>query len=454
MYARLLSHIAVTGCIVAVVAAACGGGRNGEEPFEPPAVARAVAVRQIENGVALLKTVIEVEFDAAVYNGKRDAPAFEYVTIDIPSASASDGIETVSASEVRVDGEMVFVTVPRPVPQDSVLHIEGGLFGHTDAPPIQVDVASTLSTFQATLAGNALQPTSPDVVTAGDPPAVTTGDRDTETLRRIMVDHLIGRGTTESIVGRAVGIYDAIDPEIVPSPKIRAALGALAGSFAEPAVEYLFSDVSCTGTPVTLVDFREIPQGGTLLARVIFDDNGDRIVLLKPSLEGERFELLMPLLAHEAIHCDQVDTIEEETAASAFDILLYAQLLTIDPSLALEGTPLSRALNLDLIAMINSGRRYPESLGILASDGVTQALPGTNSPLRSFAEVIANAYDLPPSDSPAPELLADVYASILAEQSGFQAGQPFDLVYLDQLIAQQMEPQALAALVIALTLQP
>jgi hypothetical protein len=104
--------------------------------------------------------------------------------------------------------------------------------------------------------------------------------------------------------------------------------------------------------------------------------------------------------------------------------------------------------------MINSGRRYPESLGVLASDGVVQVLPGSNSTNRSFADQIANAYDLDSSDNARPEILADVYTSILAESVGFEAGQPFDLVYLDQLISLQFTELDLAAVAIALTLEP
>jgi hypothetical protein len=104
--------------------------------------------------------------------------------------------------------------------------------------------------------------------------------------------------------------------------------------------------------------------------------------------------------------------------------------------------------------MINSGRRYPESLGVLPSDGIVQALPGSSSTVGSFAEHIANAYQIDSVADPTPEILADVYASVLADSAGIAAGEPFDLVYLDQLIGLQFDPQSLAALVVALTLQP
>ncbi len=440
--------LAVFGAITVVVS--CGGGGASK----PPGVVHATAERQVDNGVTLQRTVVTIEFDGPVYNGKRDEPASSYFHLEVASATASDGTETLTASSVRVDGSTVYVTVNQPVPDESTLSIDGGFFGRENDPPVETSVDSTLSAFQATLAEHALTPTSPDIVTAGDPPPVTAADQDPVAMRDALVQHMVDRGSTSAIVARAEDTFDNIDPAVVPSPKLRAAIAALNGSFAEPAITYLFSDVSCVKTPVVRIDFEDIPDGASLLARVIYDDAGNRIIVLSPALEGERFELLIPLIAHEAIHCDREDSAEEEIAATAFDVLFYAQLLTVDPSLALQETPLSRVFNLDLIAMINSGRRYPESLGILPSDGIVQALPGSSSTVGSFAEHIANAYQIDSVADPTPEILADVYASVLADSAGIAAGEPFDLVYLDQLIGLQFDPQSLAALVVALTLQP
>ncbi len=436
---------------VVVVIASCGGSGG---PPEPPALTRATAERQVDNGLALQRTVITLEFEAPVYNGKRDEPASSYFHLEVASAIAADGTETLSPSGVRVDGATVSLTINQPVPVESTLSIDGGFFGREKDPPVETTVASSLSAFQATLAAHALTPTSPDIVTAGGPPPVTGADRDPVAMRQALVQHMVARGSTGAIVARAEDTFDNIDPAVVPSPKLRAAIASLNGSFAEPAITYLFSDVSCVKTPVVRIDFEDIPDGDSLLARVIYDDAGNRIIVLSPALEGERFELLMPLIAHEAIHCDREDSAEEEIAATAFDVLLYAQLLTVDPTIALQETPLSRVFNLDLITMINSGRRYPESLGVLPSDGIVEALPGSSSTVGSFAEHIANAYQLDSVSDPTPEILSDVYAAVLADTVGLDAGEPFDLVYLDQLIGLQFDPQSLADVVVALTLQP
>jgi hypothetical protein len=163
----------------------------------------------------------------------------------------------------------------------------------------------------------------------------------------------------------------------------------------------------------------------------------------------------MPLLAHEAIHCDQEDPVEEEIVATAFDTLLYLQLLTVDPTLAMNGTPLTRVFNLDAISMINSGRRYPESIGILPSDGIAVVFPGSNSNAGSFAEVVANAYETLPSDpDPTVEPLAQTYAEAVRLLTDHEPGSAFDLVWLDGLLGSSFSAQDMALLLFALTLEP
>ena len=84
------------------------------------------------------------------------------------------------------------------------------------------------------------------------------------------------------------------------------------------------------------------PGSQQLFARVTYAPGGARIVSLNPSIEGERLEMLMPILLHEAIHCDQVGGRFEEIAATAIDSFFWMNLLAVFPDLALAGTPLER----------------------------------------------------------------------------------------------------------------
>jgi hypothetical protein len=158
-------------------------------------------------------------------------------------------------------------------------------------------------------------------------------------------------------------------------------------------------------------------------------------------------------MAHEAIHCDTEGSLVEEIVATSFDTLLYIQMLTMFPELALHGSPLSKDLNVDAIAMINSGRALPESLGVLRSPGVSQAVPSTNARAASFAELVAAAYAGQPPASPS-EPLAILYAAILATAAGIQPQDAFNLEYLDAVIGTAIDPTALVAVIVALGLVP
>jgi hypothetical protein len=151
---------------------------------------------------------------------------------------------------------------------------------------------------------------------------------------------------------------------------------------------------------VERIAFEPPPDFPNLLARVTYMENGARVVSLNPILEGEPFQLLMPILLHEAIHCDQFDGQDEEIAATALDTYFYILLIAAEPGLARAGTTLSRNFNVDALAMMNSGRLLPESIGVLPSPGIANVFPGVESEINSFAAHIASAYDsLPPGPS-------------------------------------------------------
>jgi hypothetical protein len=272
-------------------------------------------------------------------------------------------------------------------------------------------------------------------------------------MRAALEDHLRARKESAETVARALEVFDTTPPSIVPSAKLRAALAALTGTFAEPAISALLTTQNCTEKPAAGVLFQEPPGGGNLIARVT-RSSGARVVSINPFAEGERIEHLMPILAHEAIHCDEDDGIYEEVAATAFDGFLYLQLVSVFPDLAEANTRVARELNIDAVAMINSGQRWPESIGILQSPGVELALPLTTSPARSFAEIVALAYrQITETDSP-PEAVAQAYADRIAEFSGQLRGEAFDLVYLDQTLGLALDPGILAAAIVAFGLTP
>jgi hypothetical protein len=282
---------------------------------------------------------------------------------------------------------------------------------------------------------------------------VTAADHDPAAQRSALQAHLTKRGADETTTKSALARYDAMPPTVIPSPKVRAALAALTGTFAEPAIDALLTSGNCTNKPVQSILFQSPPDAPELLARVTFA-NGARILSLNPVLEGDRLERIMPFLAHEAIHCDRTDTKTEEVIATSFDTFLYLQLVAAEPDLAADATPASREFNLDAMAMINSGRRLPESIGILPSAGITRALPGTTATFGSFAEFVSSAYANVDTGISPHEAVADAYIARLAPLAHMPAQTGFDVKYMDELLGRAMSQPALAAAIQALGLEP
>ena len=195
----------------------------------------------------------------------------------------------------------------------------------------------------------------------------TDADRDATVQREALEFHLNQRQVDPQTYLDALAIYDAMPVDIVTSPKLRAALAALTGTFAEPALESLLTGENCTGLPAARIAFETPPGGPELIARVTYLGTGARVISVNPFAEGERIEHLMPILAHEAVHCDGLDGRAEELAATAFDGLLYLNLVAAEPELARTKTRVARELNIDAVALINSGGLLPESIGVCPS---------------------------------------------------------------------------------------
>lgn len=424
---------------------ACGGGSSAGPP---PEIKEATATRDVLDGAAQLKTTITVLFDRdftlASASVKLES-RFELQVPDITRQGASNRVFVQAADHPRDNARLVTLHVNALVPAGTTLSVARAAFGANLSGSATTTVTSDLTPVAAFLASHSLQPGKPGVVDPGVKAPATASDRDPAAIRSALGALLDRRGASSANRQAVLARFDSIPQAAVPSPKLRAALAALTGTFAEPALDSLFTGNNCTGQPVALIAFQPPPDDPSLLGRSTWQADGRRVISINPVLEGERIEDLMSMVAHEAIHCDNSDGRYEEIAATAFDTFLYLGVLVTDPSMATSGTLLSRELNIDAVALINSGRRYPESVGVLPSAGTTQVLPGTNSPSVAFADYVAAAYpQISQNDSPE-EPLARAYSDALAKIAGVQPASPFNLTYLDELLGAAMDPNILAA---------
>ncbi|MEX1103711.1 MAG: hypothetical protein WED87_05655, partial [Dehalococcoidia bacterium] len=437
MIARLL----FPALLLAVLAAACGGGGgNGDSPIE---IEEATSERGVSS-TGRQSSTVTLRFDREVSLARSQVPLASRIEVDMPDV-ISGGTRRVLVASAEVhpnDGRTILVTVSEPVPEGARIRIDRRAFDADAEGELLATVSSDLTPGFALLATTAFQSFLPGLLEQPEVPPVTDADRDPAAMRQLLEEHLANRGTNDDLRAQALAAYDAMPAEIVPSPKLRAALAALTGTFANPAIDYLLTDQNCTREPAALIAFQPPPEIPELLGRSTRSPDGARVISINPVTEGDRLEHLMALLTHEAIHCDRISGRFEEIAATAFDTFLYMQLIAADPTLVESNTPLSRDLNVDVIALINSGRAVPESVGILQSSGVTQAVPGSSSTAPSFGDLVIAAYESIEFNESAAEPLARAYVELLAQLAGMDSGPPFDLVYLDELLGRAMPPSA------------
>ena len=436
-----------------LLTAACGG--DSEPPPPPLYLTEAIAERLYEDDLPQARSLVRVRFDGPVepVTPRAIHTAFR---LSPPEGSPLTGhpltdldIETVTIISSRV----VELAVNGLIVHGSTLHVAGGALAGA-GEEISIPVESQFTELGVVLAGGVLVFGDLSLVEPLAEETPTEADRDPFRIRNALQVHLDERQASERVQVVALALYDGIDPAVVPSAKVRAALAALAGTFADAAVRSLLGVDNCTGEPAAFIGFQEPPGDPELAARVTYAEDGRRILSIRPDLEAAPFELLMPLIAHEAIHCDRLDSLEEEIVASAVDIYLYIHLLISQPELARDDSPLARNFNIEALAMLNSGRAVPESLGVLASPHGREALPESGTTHLSFAELIAASYEDDVDASAPVEPVAQQYLDALAEAVEAPFGSALDLAYVDLLLGRATTFEAISNLLDLFDLVP
>lgn len=450
-----MKRLAMPVALALLVGVACGGGSS---PGLLPRVHEARSERVVVDGVARPASTVTVTFDRAVTLAASRIPFASYFEFSVPDGYNPDGApRRVLVQRATLDDARTVVTldVNALIPDSTTLFVARRAFRDGSPGNIEATVTGDLTPQLVVLATTALAISRDEIFT---PPQVQPAPADLDdpaAMRALLQQHLEARGASEDVARRALARFDAaLPPGVEVAPKAMAALAALTGTFAEPAIDSLLTGANCSGRAVAQVVFQPPPEAPELFARATRAPDGRRVISLNPSLAGERLEQLMAVVAHEAIHCDGDAGIAEEIAATAFDTFLYLELVAADPDIVFSGTPLTRDLNVDAVAMINSGRRLPESVGILPSAGTDLVLPGTSARYGSFAELVAAAYPSSAGATSPREPLADAYASALAARAGMPADSAFDLVYLDEVLARAIDVRVLAAAIFAFGLVP
>jgi hypothetical protein len=150
---------------------------------------------------------------------------------------------------------------------------------------------------------------------------------------------------------------------VVPDASLRAGLVSLTGTIGEPAIAAMLDGENIEDRPWSVIDFSSDISDSAPIAETI-NDKGKIRTLIRPSLRGEFFTALGSVLAHESIHQDTGNTVNEEIVANAIETFVYAEQIKTYPIVARTETQLTKALNGRLLGLLNSGGSAVPRVGL------------------------------------------------------------------------------------------
>jgi hypothetical protein len=205
-----------------------------------------------------------------------------------------------------------------------------------------------------------------------------------------------------------LALFDRADVDAkLSDPTLRAALVALKGTVAAPAID----------------TFLRNPRGvrfGGLQIRMVGRAQAGSEIILNGRYRSEHFALLSAMLAHEILHHDPTTNFAEEIVLNAVTSIVHMQLLARRPELATSRTELSRYMNEWALLLANSRRPGSPRIALIAPSGRGVA-PGSpeNAPdlwtfiTKRYTE--AGSIRAGTSDAvPAPPALAAVLRKLVA----------------------------------------
>lgn len=167
----------------------------------------------------------------------------------------------------------------------------------------------------------------------------------------------------------------------IPNHSLRAALAALTGTFAEPAIQMYLS------YSVAEVKFDDnesvLKTSDRNVAYTWLEDSGQFTYYFNKKYRGENPFLFTHLLAHEPLHQDTTNSNMEETVATMFDTDILLTQLIRHPELP-QTTELSRRMVSNAFLRLNSGTGFRP--GVFDSNGNLQIAPGSPQTQTSWWE--------------------------------------------------------------------
>ena len=213
----------------------------------------------------------------------------------------------------------------------------------------------------------------------------------------------------------AVAIYDSSTAAgLIPSPNLRAGLASLVGTVGEPAIQSYIGKSNVTGKPYSFIGFSSTISNSAPIGETKVLSNGRLNLVVRPTFNGEDFRALSAMLAHESMHQDPANTVneqgvppnsqDEEIINNAVQTTVYIQQAQADSGFVGNGTNLVNQINDQVLAILNSGDKLFPYGGIFQNPAISSngnvfigaktnvGNFGNNTPVSSFADFLRREY--------------------------------------------------------------
>ncbi len=307
----------------------------------------------------------------------------------------------------------------------SVKHWTLGIKGAYKFPQGSVILSSPFTPAQATLSLRPFAPINinfftPGVYTESNAMVPATGDTLTETTARVALETFLAKRITnaDTLQQMLSTFDDAVLIAKMPSPTLRAGLLSLNGTLAQSAIDAILRG------PFGPLTF------GTVTSGDYADVKSDRSVTVDQRYQSEAFPLLGAVFTRMALQIDQQTGRNEEITIASFLALVAMQQTLTDSTIAQSESELSRRMNTQMLARLNSGQANFPNIGIYQTPN-GQAFPN-GSNFTGYAAVFAPLEDI---TTPANTLLTTYLKNLSPEGTALPITTTFStevLTFIDQ----------------------
>ncbi|MDX2085557.1 MAG: hypothetical protein SFZ03_09230 [Candidatus Melainabacteria bacterium] len=383
-----------------------------------------VTPRKDAQGNPINSSEIKIPFSQSIQLGDTSKMKIQAAVFN-PSTGKSQlvAIPITSAKINPANNKELLLQTDRLAPKGAAVALASGALKNSSGQSINMPYATFLQSgvdaSSFTLANRAFKPTdinlftqgaypnSKPVTVASQPVSESTAKSQFNSFMQKKVNQ--GKIKSTDLTALQQRFDNAKTKQIIPDPNLRAALLSLAGTSFAPAINAILDGDNMSGKPyagVRFVNDSELSNPGNFGEAFGLPDGRIEIRVNK-QLQGEPFQALSGLLAHEAVHQDRANSQHEEVFATFAEGAAYAQQLLVDSSIAQKETLYTRTQNETLLGILNSGKSGFPGVGLFEADhlgsGPARIFPGGRDLpfFNSFDNSIRAIYsNLGTSDTP------------------------------------------------------